>query len=116
MKLTLTIITVLIGLLSLAAGFAKVALVPDEVEFLSRFGFSNTLIFAFGAAQIVAGVLLLAPKTRFPGAVAAGLLFAVSAALLMVDGNLAFAAVSLLPVGLAILVALNVPGTQRDER
>lgn len=112
MKLTLTIVSVLIGLLSLAAGLAKVALVPDEVAFLGQFGLSNTMIFVFGAAQIVGGVLLLAPNTRFLGAVVAGLLFAVSSALLMVAGKLAFAAVSLLPVGLAIVVAMNQPRAQ----
>lgn len=105
MRITLTIVAVLIGLLSIAAGAAKVALVPEETAFLSQFGFTNAITMTFGAVQILGGLLLLIPKTRSIGAITSGLAFAVSSVLLMLGGNLAFAAVSLLPVGLAVLVA-----------
>lgn len=105
MKIAITIVAVLIGLLSIAAGAAKVALVPEEVEFLSQFGFTTVLTIVFGAAQILAGIFLLVPIARFYGALIAAIAFLLSAALLLVAGNTAFAGVSLVPVILAGLIA-----------
>lgn len=105
MKAAITIVTVLIGLLSIAAGAAKVALVPDEVRFLSQFGFSSALTIAFGVTQILGGLLLVFPATRTSGSIIAGIAFGLSALLLLISGNLVFAGISLLPVGLAGLIA-----------
>lgn len=105
MKIAITVLAVLIGLLSIAAGGAKIALVPQEVNFLSQFGFSNSLTIAFGITQIVGGLLIIVPATRFFGSLVAGLAFAFSAVLLLVGGNLAFAGISLIPVGFAGLIA-----------
>ncbi len=105
MKNTITIVTVLIGLLSIAAGAAKIALVPEEAAFLAQFGFTNALTMSFGAVQFVGGLLLLIPLSRFYGALIVATGFALSAALLLVAGNAAFAGVSLVPVILAGLIA-----------
>lgn len=105
MKIAITILAVLIGLLSIAAGGAKIALVPEEVNFLSQFGFTNALTIAFGVTQVASGLLTVVPATRYFGSIVAGLAFAFSAVLLLVDGNLAFAGVSLIPVGFAGLIA-----------
>ncbi len=105
MKIAMTIAAVLIGLLSIAAGAAKIALVPAEVEFLSQFGFTSALTVSFGALQVLGGLLLVIPTTRFYGALIAAIAFALSAALLLVAGNLSFAGVSLVPVILASLIA-----------
>ena len=107
MKIAITIIAVLIGLLSIAAGGAKVALVPEEVEFLGQFGLTNALIVVFGTVQVLAGLLMVMPKTRVVGSIIAALGFAASAVLLVMAGNAAFAGVSLLPVVLALLVAFK---------
>lgn len=95
----------MIGLLSLAAGAAKIALVPEEVDFLSQFGFTNILTIAFGALQVLGGLLIIIPKTRFYGGLAAGIAFLLSVALLLVTGKTAFAGVSLVPVIFAGWVA-----------
>jgi hypothetical protein len=100
-----TIIAVVIGLLSIAAGGAKIALVPEEVEFLSQIGFSNTLTISFGIMQTLGGVLLVVPFTRLYGALLAVAGFAVSAILVFVSGNAVFGGVSLLPLLLAGFVA-----------
>lgn len=105
MKIAITILTVLIGLLSIAAGAAKIALVPEEVSFLSQFGFNSGLTIAFGVTQVLGGLLLVVPATRFFGALVSGLAFALSTVLLFADGNLAFAGISAIPVGLAAFVA-----------
>lgn len=105
MNIAVTIIAVLIGLLSLAAGGAKIALVPEEVVFLSQFGFVKEHTVSFGVVQVVGGVLMLVPVTRFFGALIAGAGFALSVALLLAAGDAAFAGASLLPVLLAGFVA-----------
>lgn len=113
MKIVIAILAVLLGLLSIAAGGAKVALVPDEVAFLSQFGFSTVLTVLFGAAQVLGGVLLVIPVTRAYGALIAAAAFALSAALVLVAGNFAFAGVSLVPVILAVLIAYHSVSAKR---
>lgn len=98
-------VAVLIGLLSLAAGAAKIALVPEERSFLGQFGFTDALTIAFGIVQVLGGLLIMFAGTRFFGAILAGAAFALSFALLLVGGQLAFAALSLVPVGLAGVIA-----------
>lgn len=112
MKILITIVAVLIGLLSIAAGAAKIALIPEEVAFLGQFGFTKNLTFAFGAAQVLGGVLLMSPITRLYGSLVAGIAFAVSAALLLIAENVAFAGVSMVPVILAGLVAYQSYATK----
>lgn len=101
MKIFTIIVSVLIGLLSIAAGAAKIALVPAEVEFLSQFGFIPVLIMAFGTVQVLGGLLLMIPLARFYGSLIAAIAFALSAVLLLLAGNWGFAGVSLVPVVLA---------------
>ncbi|NND69707.1 MAG: hypothetical protein HKN19_19105 [Halioglobus sp.] len=108
MKIALTLSAVIVGLLSIAAGAAKVALVPEESEFLSQFGFNDTLSIIFGIAQVLGGLFTLIPKTRFYGALLAGAGFAVSAVLILLSGNVAFAGVSLVPVILAGFISYRI--------
>lgn len=105
MKIVVAVVAVLLGLLSIAAGVAKIALLPDEVAFLSQFGFGTLLIAFFGTVQFLGGILLVIPRTRSPGALVAALAFGLSAVLLLVAGNSAFAGVSLVPAILAGLIA-----------
>jgi len=104
-RIAIIILVVLIGLLSIAAGAAKISLIPDEAEFLSQFGFTDALTITFGAVQFIGGVLLLIPPSRFYGSLIVATGFALSAALLMVAGNTTFAGVSLVPVIFAVLIA-----------
>lgn len=110
MRVVLMVVAVLVGFLSVAAGAAKVARVPEEVAFLEQFGFSSVVIVLFGVVQIMGGLLLLVPRTRALGALVAGVAFSVSVVLLVADGNLGFAAVSLIPVVLSIWVGLKRAG------
>lgn len=101
MKIVNIVIVVLITVLSIAAGFAKVMQVPEEMAFLQGLGLSSTLIVIFGLVQIVGGLGLVLVKTRLFGAILTTLGFAISAVLIFVDGNLSFGLFSLLPVALA---------------
>jgi hypothetical protein len=101
----MVVLAVILGLLSIAAGAAKITLVPEEAAFLHQFGFAETLIIAFGLVQALGGALLVVPRTRAFCALICAAGFALSAGPLLVAGNLAFGGVSLLPVGLSGFVA-----------
>ena len=95
--LNITLIAIM-ALLSIAAGLAKVMQVPEEMTFLTGLGLSNTMIFIFGAIQIVGGILLAIPKSKMVGSVTVIIAFLVSAILVFVSGNFTFGIVSMLPV------------------
>ena len=56
MKTLTVLLTVAMVLLSVAAGAAKIAQVPDEVQFLNGFGFSQPGVFLYGVVQIIGGL------------------------------------------------------------
>jgi hypothetical protein len=114
MKQIITILAVLLGLLSLAAGGAKMSLVPEEVVFLNSYGFTDAAIIVFGVAQVLGGVLILVPRTRLFGSLICSGGFGLSAGLLLAEGNLAFGAVSLLPVVFSGLIAYRSFATVPD--
>ena len=105
MRIVKVALVVLLGVLSIAAGAAKVALVPEEAQFLRQFGFTDVLTIAFGVVQVIGGLLLMVPVTRFYGSLICAAGFALSAGLLLAIGNLAFGAVSLLPFLLSGILA-----------
>ena len=98
---------VIIILMSLAAGAAKVLQAPQEVEFFAAAGLNNSIMIALGIVQIVGAIIAAIPKFRGPGAflIAAG--FGASAAIILLTGNIVFAAISLLPVAAAVFVGRN---------
>ena len=98
MKVLQLILVVIICLLSIAAGAAKVLQSPEEVQFLQGFGFNTTLIISYGLIQVAGGVLLAISKTRKLGALVTIVGFAISTILIGMAGNLGFAAISLLPI------------------
>ena len=104
-KTIMILITVIVTVLSIAAGAAKVMQTPQEMEFLQGAGLSETLIMVFGLVQTVGGVLLLPQKTRLSGAVLAALAFMASSVLIFIGGNITFGLFSILPVVLAGIVA-----------
>jgi hypothetical protein len=107
MKLALKITGILIGLLSIAAGFAKASLVPEEADFLSGLGLSETMIISFGILQILGGILFIIPKTLRYGGCVVALGFIASAILILMTGNLLFFVISCLPAALAGWIAFN---------
>lgn len=88
MKIVSAIILVLLTCLAVFSGAAKIALVQQEVEFFGKYGFSNPMLVAFGATQLIGGVLMPFRKTRFSGAAIVAITFLVSLLLLLMDGNL----------------------------
>ena len=88
MRIASTLVLVLLTLLSILSGVTKIALMPEDVEFFGRYGFSNPVLIAFGATQLIGGVLMPFRKTRFVGAAIVAITFLVSLVLLLVDGNM----------------------------
>ncbi len=105
MKLAIKVLAFLIALLGIAAGSAKITLVPEEVTFLNQFGLSNTMIISFGVLQVLGGILLLMPKTRLYGAIISAIGFAVSVILLFGAGKTIMALISLIPFSLTGFIA-----------
>ena len=115
MKIVNILIIVIVALLSIAAGLAKVMQTQQEMEFLQSFGLSSALIVAFGLVQIMGGVLLVSQKTRLLGAVLAASALVVSTVLIFVTGNLIFGLVSMLPIALACVIIYQSARTTADK-
>ena len=100
MKIINLLIVVIIALLSIAAGLAKVMQTQQEMEFLQGLGLNSFLIVGFGLVQIIGGVLLVPKRTRMPGAILVALALVVSTALIFIGGNFAFGLFSIIPIAL----------------
>ena len=85
----LKIVTIaILVFLAVSSGVTKIALMEQDVAFFGAYGFTNPLLMAFGAIQLVGGLLLIAPKTRKVGAILVGITFAISAVLLFLHGSI----------------------------
>ncbi len=87
MKVAYIIVLAVLTLLAISSGIAKVLLVPREVEFFGQFGFTNSILIAYGSLQLIGGLLLPFRKTRFAGAAIVAMTFLVSLVVLLMDGN-----------------------------
>lgn len=80
-------ILAILTLLAVSSGITKILLMPQDVDFFSKYGFSDPLLIAFGSVQLLGGLLLVFMKTRFVGAAIVAVTFLASLALLLMDGN-----------------------------
>lgn len=94
MKMIWTILLILLALLAIASGAAKVFLLPQEVGFFGKYGFSDWILIVYGAMQLVGGVLLPFKKTRLIGAIVIAATFLVSLGLLILEGNVVVSVVT----------------------
>ncbi len=102
MKVAYIIVLVILTLLAISSGVAKVLLVQREVDFFGQYGFSKSALIVFGSLQVIGGLLLPISKTRFAGAAIVAITFLVSLIVLLMDGNI--------PAGMVTLVALLLLG------
>jgi hypothetical protein len=98
MKYIYNLLILIIALISVAAGIAKIMQMPQEVEFLQSFSLNSILITMFGIVQVLGGALLSNKKGRLYGAIIVALCFFISTILIFISGNVSFGLVSLLPV------------------
>ena len=104
MKIALAILIVILTFLAVISGVTKIALMPQDVEFFGRYGFSNAMLIAFGAAQLIGGILLPLKKTRFAGATMIASTFLVSLVILLMDGNMPISIVTAIATLLLFVV------------
>ena len=100
-----TLIWILLALLGVAAGVAKMLQSPQEMAFFQgQMGFSAEAVMAFGLLQFVAGVMLIFEKTRLLGAALLGVTLLLSSIIIFMAGETGFGVISLIPVLMADLV------------
>jgi hypothetical protein len=96
---------ILLALLGVAAGAAKMLQAPQEMAFFQReMGFSAEAIMAFGLLQFVAGAMLVFKKTRMVGAALLSITLLLSSIVIFMAGEIGFGVISLIPVLMADLV------------
>jgi hypothetical protein len=105
----------LLGLLSLAAGAAKLAQAPQEVEFFASVGLGAVWLYPLGALQVVGAIACIPTRIRKIGICAVALGFAISAAMIFATGNAVFGAVSLMPAALAAWLFVRTPGMDQNK-
>ena len=95
-------------LLALSSGISKTLLMPQEVEFFGKYGFTDPILIGYGLLQIIGGVLLAVPKTRISGAILVAVTFLISAVVLGLSGNTPMVIVTLIFTGLlGVLIKFN---------
>ena len=92
------IVLALLVFLAISTGATKVSLMEQDVVFFGNFGFTNSMLIAFGVAQLVGGLMLIFRWTRLYGALVIAASFAVSAVLLLMAGSILVAIITLIAV------------------
>ena len=115
MKIASTLILVVVIFLSILSGVTKVALMPEDVEFFGRYGFSSPMLIAFGATQLIGGLLMPFRKTRFVGAAIVAVTFLISLVILLMDGNISVSIVTVVATLLLGVVMKRSRSAQSTE-
>ena len=87
MHLAKKINMVLLVLLGIAAGFAKVTQAPPEIAFFQGIGLGAPVVILFGVLQLVGAVLLIFEKTRLIGAILLDVTFSLSVVMILTFHN-----------------------------
>lgn len=95
------ILMVLLALLSIAAGVAKVMQTPQEVAFFQSVGLGAPVLIVLGLLQIIAALMVIPARTRTMGLWLIAVGFVMSSLVIFATGNLVFGFVSLIPPLLA---------------
>jgi hypothetical protein len=111
MRIAVAVLLGVLTLLAVSSGLTKILLMQQEVEFFGRYGFSNAALIAFGAVQLIGGVLLPLRKTRFTGAAIVASTFLVSLVILLMDGNIPVSIVT--AIATLLLIVVMKPSWQR---
>ena len=101
----------LLGLLSLAAGAAKLAQAPQEVEFFASVGLGAVWLYPLGALQVAGAIACIPARFRKLGIATVAMGFAISAGMIFATGNVVFGAVSLVPAALAAWLFIKTPSS-----
>lgn len=100
MKIFINVILVILMFLAISSGVSKVLLMPQDVEFFGRYGFTNSILIAYGVVQLMGGIFLVPSKTRIIGAFVLAITFLISLVFLLMSGNITVAIVTLVCIAL----------------
>ena len=118
MKILFNVILAILVFLAISSGITKIILMQQDVEFFGKYGFSNSILIAYGAVQLLGGILLALPKSRIIGAALVAITFLISAVVLVLEGNIPVTIVTLICVlllGVIIKQSLNKTTVQSAE-
>ncbi len=104
MKYLFFTVMIMLVILSLAAGGAKVSSMPQEIQLFQDSGIHPTWLLPLGSLQIIGGLLAIYHRTRRVGSVVIALGFLLSTIVIFMTGNCAFGVFSLLPVLLCAFI------------
>lgn len=62
----LKVILTILVFLAISSGVTKIMLMPQDVEFFGNYGFTNSILIAYGVAQLIGGILLIHSKNKIP--------------------------------------------------
>lgn len=114
MKYLFYTVLVIMVILSLAAGVAKVSHMPQEIQFFKEAGIHSTWLLPLGSFQMIGGLLAIYHRTRRAGSAVIGLGFLLSTFVIFMTGNSAFGVFSLLPVLLCIFIFWRSNGSSQS--
>jgi len=118
MKILFNVILAILVFIAVSSGITKIILMEQDVEFFGKYGFTNSILIAYGAVQLLGGILLVLPKFRIIGATLVAITFLVSAVVLVMEGNIPVTIVTLICVlllGIIIKQSLNKTIDQSAE-
>ncbi len=104
MKYLYFAVLIILVIMSLAAGGAKVANMPQEIEFFREAGINASWLLPLGGIQIIGGLLAVYHRTRRMGLTLVATGFLISTIVIFLTGNVQFGAFSALPVFLCVVL------------
>lgn len=114
MKYLYFAVLIILVIMSLAAGSAKVANLPPEIQFFENAGIDIIWLLPHGGLQIIGGLMAIYHRTRKVGLVIIALGFVFSTVMIFMAGNAAFGVFSLLPVLLCAFIFWRSNGVSRS--
>lgn len=115
MSIFIKVILAILVFLAVSSGIMKVLLMPQEVEFFGNYGFTNPILIAYGASQLIGGILLIFSKTRVLGAAIVAVTFLISAVVLFMSNNFPVAIVTCVAILMLLLVMKKNIGTEMHD-
>lgn len=109
MKVLYYVATLIIVLLAVSSGIAKIMLVEQEVSTFGQVGFSNPLLIAFGCTQLIGAILFLMPKLKKIGGCILGITFLTSAIVLFLLNNVVLGVITLVVLGVIYQTSFRIP-------
>jgi len=88
MKIFFYVVLTILTLLAVSSGMTKILLLQQDVDFFGKYGFTNPILMAYGAIQLLGGILLVLPKSRVVGAILVAITFLISAVVLVMENNI----------------------------